>query len=71
MPDAVNQAVEAFAERGLESRVVKLESSAEVRAKSPTAYGVFGIMCNGEVFCYHYLGKKELRQFDEVFLSGR
>jgi L-amino acid N-acyltransferase YncA len=68
MPDAVSQAVEAFAERGLEARVVKLESSAEVRAKSPTAYGVFGIVCDGEVFCYHYLGKKELRQFDEVFL---
>jgi hypothetical protein len=66
MPDAVSKAVEAFAERGLEARVVKLDSSARVRAKSPTAYGVFGIVYEGEVFCYHYLGSKELRELDEM-----
>lgn len=69
MPDAVQQAVDAFAERGIEARVVKLESSAEVRAKSPTAYGVFGIVCDGRLLTYHYLGKKELKRLDEEFLS--
>ena len=68
MPDAVQQAVEEFAARGIEAEVVKLESSAEVRAKSPTAYGVFGIVCDGRLLTYHYLGKKELRRLDE-FLS--
>ena len=69
MPDAVQQAVDAFAARGIEAKLVKLESSAEVRAKSPTAYGVFGIVCNGRLLTYHYLGKKELRRLDEEFLS--
>ena len=69
MPDAVQQAVDAFAERGIEARLVKLESSVEVRAKSPTAYGVFGIVCDGRLLTYHYLGRKELRRLDEEFLS--
>ncbi len=68
MPDAVQKAVDEFAARGIEAQVVKLESSAEVRAKSPTAYGVFGIVCNGRLLSYHYLGKKELRRLDEEFL---
>ena len=68
MPDAVQQALDAFASRGIEAAVVKLESSAEVRAKSPTAYGVFGIVCDGSLLAYHYLGKKELRRLDEEFL---
>jgi L-amino acid N-acyltransferase YncA len=69
MPDAVQQAVDAFAARGIEARVVKLESSAEVRAKSPTAYGVFGIVYQGKLLTYHYLGKKELRRLDEEILA--
>jgi GNAT superfamily N-acetyltransferase len=69
MPNAVQHAVDEFAARGIEARVVKLESSAEVRAKSPTAYGVFGIVCDGRLLTYHYLGKKELRRFDEEFIS--
>jgi hypothetical protein len=69
MPDAVQQAVDALAERGIEADVVKLESSAEVRAHSPTPYGVFGIVIDGRLLSYHYLGKKELRRLDEEFLS--
>jgi L-amino acid N-acyltransferase YncA len=69
MPDAVQQAVDAFAARGIAAKVVKLESSAEVRAKSPTAYGVFGVVCGGRSLTYHYLGKKELRRLDEEFLQ--
>jgi hypothetical protein len=68
MPDAVQQAVDAFATRGREAKVVKLENSAEVRVKSPTAYGVFGIVIEGRLLTYHYLGKKELRRLDEEFL---
>lgn len=68
MPDAVQQAVDVFAARGIEAKVVRLESSTEVRAESPTAYGVFGVVCNGRLLTYHYLGKKELRRLDEEFL---
>jgi hypothetical protein len=69
MPDAVQQAVDAFATRGLGAKVVKFENSPEVRAKSPTAYGVFGIVIDGRLLTYHYLGNKELKRLDEEFLS--
>jgi GNAT superfamily N-acetyltransferase len=69
MPNGVEYAVDQFAARGIEAKTVKLESSVEVRAKSPSAYGVFGIVFNGRLLSYHYLGKKELRRLDEDFLS--
>ena len=69
MPDAIQHAVDEFAARGIEARLVKLESSEEVRAKSPTPYGVFGIVYDGKLLTYHYLGKKELRRLDEEFLA--
>lgn len=69
MPDAVQQAVDAFAERGIAAQVVKLETSEAVRASSPTPYGVFGVVYDGQLLSYHYLGKKELRRLDEEFLK--
>jgi hypothetical protein len=69
MPNAVSHAVEKFAERGIEAKVVRLESSHEVREKSPTPYGVFAIVIDGRLFTYHYIGTKELRILDEEFLS--
>ncbi len=69
MPDAVSQAVEAFKERGFQARLVKLKDGEDVRKKSPSPYGVFGIVNDGKLFAYHYLGKKELRRLDEGILS--
>ena len=65
-PDAVDHARETFEQRGVPTRAVKLESSAEARTRSPSAYGVFGIVYNGKLFCYHYLGKKETKQLDQM-----
>ena len=70
-PDAVQAAVEAFAERGMKANVVKLESSAQVRANSPTPYGVFGIVVDGKLLSHHSLGRKELRRLDEEFLGQK
>jgi L-amino acid N-acyltransferase YncA len=69
MPNAVEHAFDEFAARGIEVQAIKFESSAEVRAKSPTAFGVFGIVCGGRLLTYHYLGKKALRRFDEEFFQ--
>jgi GNAT superfamily N-acetyltransferase len=69
MPNAVQYAVDQFAARGMQARVIRLEDSAEVRAKSPTAYGVFAVVVDGRLLSYHYLGTKELRRLDEEFLS--
>ncbi len=69
VPNAVSHAREIFEQRGISTKAVKLESSAEVRAKSPSPYGIFGIVYNGELFTYHYIGKKELRILDEQILA--
>lgn len=66
MQDAVQHAVDSFAVRGLDANVEKLETSEDVRKRSPTAYGVYGIVWDGKLFSYHYLGKKELRRLDEA-----
>ncbi len=69
IPDAVNQAREVFEARGIPTEAIKLENSAEVRDKSPSPYGIFGIVYNGELFTYHYIGKRELRILDEEILG--
>ena len=66
MPDAVSGAVEAFQDRDIPVRTIKLEDAATLRATSPSPYGVFNIIYNERLFCYHYLGKKELRQLDAL-----
>lgn len=69
MPNAVQYAVDQFAARGIEARLVRLESSTEVRAKSSTPYGIFFMVVDGKLLSYYYLGRKELRLLDEEFLS--
>jgi ribosomal protein S18 acetylase RimI-like enzyme len=66
IPDAVRQAREAFETRGIETRAIKLESSEEVQQRAPSAYGVFNVVYNGELFSYHYLGKREIARLDEM-----
>ncbi len=69
--DAVQRAVTAFADRGIDARVVHLENCAQARSMSPTPYGVFWIICNGRLLSYHYLGRKEIKILDDQFLSVR
>jgi len=62
LEDAVANAVEAGHEAGVETQVVELQSARQVRELSPSPYGVFGIVYDGRLLSYHYLGKKELLQ---------
>lgn len=71
MPDAVRKAVEHFKDRGIESQVIQLETREDVQAKSPTPFGVFGVVYNGELVSYHYLGDKQLKRFDEDILKSK
>jgi len=66
MPDAVSQARMAFQERGVAVNVVQYQTAEALRAESPSAYGTFGIVLDGELFCTHYLGKRELKRLDEA-----
>jgi GNAT superfamily N-acetyltransferase len=65
MPDALQEALDAFAARGIPARGLQFRTAEEVRRLSPSPYGVFGLVLDGRLFAYHYLGKAELRRLDE------
>jgi ribosomal protein S18 acetylase RimI-like enzyme len=66
IPDAVRHAREAFEQRGIKTNAVKFESCEELRATSPSPYGIFSIVYNGKLFSYHYLGTREIRRLNEL-----
>ena len=57
---AVESAASAAASAGIDCRVVLLESAAEVRRISPSPYGTFGLVLDGELLGYHLHTKKAL-----------
>ena len=64
MPDAVSSSAGILEERGLKVRTIKLETAEQLRELSPSPYGVFNIVIDGELFGYCYMGKKETRDLD-------
>lgn len=58
--DATQVVLGAAQKAGLKSRVVELSSAAEVRELSPSPFGTFGIVLNGEILSYHYMLEKDL-----------
>ena len=66
LQDATLIALEAAESRGIRSHVIELENCEQVRADSPSAYGVFSIVYNGKLLSYHYLTKKDLLRKLEV-----
>ncbi len=58
--DATTTVVSCADAAGVEYRVVELESADDVRRLSPSPYGVFGIVLNGELLSYHYMLEKDL-----------
>jgi GNAT superfamily N-acetyltransferase len=71
MPDAVKDVIKAAQERGIKARTVKMESSQQVQESAPSAYGVFGVVYDGQLVSYHYLGKKEKARLFEIVDAGR
>ncbi|MDX9724707.1 MAG: hypothetical protein RBU37_28415 [Myxococcota bacterium] len=58
--DATQTAVDTAAKLGVRCQVVDLQSRDELMQRSPSPYGVFGLVHNGELLSYHYLLEKEL-----------
>lgn len=58
--DAVKTVLAAAQRLGIESRVVEMRTSQDVRNLSPSPYGVFSIVYNGKLLSHHYLLEKEL-----------
>lgn len=58
--DATDIAVAAAAKAGINCQIVDLQSRDDVMRLSPSPYGVFGLVLNGNLLSYHYLLEKEL-----------
>jgi ribosomal protein S18 acetylase RimI-like enzyme len=59
IPDAIRLALEAAGRRGIPARAVQLASGREVQERSPSAYGVFGLVYEGKLLSYHYVQDKD------------
>jgi len=68
--DAVKTVLATADKRNIESRVVELKTSEDVKSLAPSPYGVFSIVYNGKLLSPHYLLEKELLQRLEK-LSGQ
>jgi len=60
LPDATNHVLKTAEELGIQSRVVELKSSQDIRELAPSPYGVFSIVYDGRLLSYHYLLPKDL-----------
>ena len=58
--DATTTVLDVAKRANIKSRVVGLESADQVRQLSPSPYGVFGIVLDGQLISYHYLLEKDL-----------
>jgi GNAT superfamily N-acetyltransferase len=57
---AVDAALDTAKELGIDTKVIELKSSEDVRKLSPSPYGVFGIVYDGKMVSYHSMSKKDL-----------
>jgi hypothetical protein len=63
IPDAVLAAEEYAQENGLAFKVVELQNARQVREGSPSPYGLYSMVYNGQLLAYHYLIKKDFKKF--------
>lgn len=57
---AVKAASDTANELSINTKVIELKSSEDVRKLSPSPYGVFGIVYDGKLVSYHSMAKKDL-----------
>ncbi len=60
--DAVNGVLQSAAEHAIPAKVVELHSAQEVQDLSPSPYGVFGVVLDGQLLTYHYLLPKDFEK---------
>ncbi len=66
LDDAEQAIVAGAAAMGMPTTIVRLESAADVQHRSPSAYGIFGVVLDGTLLSYHYLLEKDLRALVEA-----
>jgi GNAT superfamily N-acetyltransferase len=62
MEDATNTVVEFGRSRGLETNVIEFTTAREVQDRSPTAYGTFAVVHDGQLLSYYYMLPKDLQK---------
>jgi hypothetical protein len=62
LEDAVEAAKRVADQKQIQSRVVEFETSQMVQEQSPTPYGVFHLILDGQLLSHHYLLEKDLYQ---------
>ena len=62
LDDAVNTALGAARERGLQAESVELTTAREIRERAPSPYGVFSIVLDGVMLSHYYLPGKKLKE---------
>ena len=62
LEDATRIIREVGDEMGIQNKVIELKNCNDVQQNSPSAYGVFNVVHNGELLSYHYLTRKELQR---------
>jgi GNAT superfamily N-acetyltransferase len=60
IPDAVKIIVDSAGELDIPTQAVELKNCQEAQERSPSAYGLFGVVYNGQLLSYHYLGQKDV-----------
>ncbi len=62
LDDAVDTALGAAQDRGLQAESVELMTAREVRKRAPSPYGVFSIVLDGAMLSHYYLPDKKLNE---------
>lgn len=60
--NGVADIMQTAGELGIPAKVVEFESAQELQEKSPSAFGVFGIVHNGKLLSYYYLKRSKLEE---------
>jgi hypothetical protein len=60
IPDAVKIIVDTAVELDIPAQLVELKNCQEAQERSLSAYGLFGVVYNGQLLSYHYLGQKDV-----------
>jgi GNAT superfamily N-acetyltransferase len=62
MEDATNTILDFGRSRGIETRVMEFKTPREVQDRSPTAYGTFAVVHDGQLLSYYYMLPKDLQK---------
>lgn len=63
IPDAVSAAREYALEKDIPFNEIELNNAKQVQEISPSPYGLYGMVYNGQLLSYHYLLKKDFDKF--------